>query len=276
MSGGGEGEVPLARWEGEAAEAWEARWNVPRLEVWGRLGSTNDRARTLAARGAAPFTTVLAEEQVAGRGRGGRAWASPPGKGLWMSVVAGPCAAAGGARGADGRRLAPILAGVAVCRAVERVAPGAEAGLKWPNDVLLGGRKVCGILCESVPDAVVVGIGVNVRQRDEDFPADVRGSAVSLEGAWGRPVSRPELAGRILAELRALLARPALRLEGAVAEEIEARDVLAGRPVTVDGAPGGVARGIEPGGALVLDDGGERRLVLAGTVRVTPGGPGVP
>jgi len=249
-------------WEGEPVSVWEAVWGIPALEVWDAIGSTNDRARELAREGAAPFTTVLAERQLRGRGRSGRSWISPAGKGLWLSVVVHE-------RIRDARLLAPLLAGVAVCRAVERVASELEARLKWPNDVMLRGRKVCGILCEAAGDAVVVGVGINVGQRCEDFPRSLQEVATSVEAERGAAVSRSSLAGRALAELRGLLARPTLRLEPPLADEVKLRDALRGRRVAVEGAEG-IAVGIDPGGALrVLEDGAsEARRLMAGSVRL--------
>src|SRR5687768_7212267 len=175
----------LDLWDGDTPAAWGARWRVPRLEIHGLLGSTNDRARELAEAGAEPFTVVIAEEQSAGRGREGRRWESPPGSGLWMSVVAPP-------RDIAARPLVPLRAGLAVCRAIEAAAPGVEAGLKWPNDVQIGGLKVAGILCEAGGSGVVIGIGVNVRPGAlSPRLADI---AVALEDAAGTTVDRAALA----------------------------------------------------------------------------------
>jgi BirA family biotin operon repressor/biotin-[acetyl-CoA-carboxylase] ligase len=259
-----EGGERLTHWEGEPVRVWEALWQIPHFEAWDRTGSTNDRARELAAEGAGPFAAVIAEEQTAGRGRGGRRWDSPPARGLWMSVLLRPPAA-------ESARLAPLLVGLALCRALDRVlGGGAAARLKWPNDVLLEARKVAGVLCEGAAGgAVVAGVGVNVRQRLADFPAELRERAVSVEMAVGRPVPRPALAGAILGEMRALLARPPLRLEGDVAAELTRRDALAGREVSVDGGPAGVARGIDAAGRLRVEVApGFVQPVVAGTVSV--------
>ncbi|MSR37172.1 MAG: biotin--[acetyl-CoA-carboxylase] ligase [Gemmatimonadetes bacterium] len=251
----------LDLWEGDAPSAWGARWRVPRLEVHDVIGSTNDRARELAEAGAEPFTVVIAEEQTAGRGREGRRWESPPRSGLWMSVVA-PLLEA------TARPLLPLRAGLAACRAVESAAPGVRAGLKWPNDVLIGGLKVGGILCEGGPSAVVIGIGVNVRR--SAVPPALAGTATALEAAGG-PVDRASLAGFLVSELRALLAPP-LSLDGEVAREIEERDVLKGRPVTAGTGESGIARGIGRDGALRVEVApGEVRMVMAGGVRIQEG-----
>jgi BirA family biotin operon repressor/biotin-[acetyl-CoA-carboxylase] ligase len=253
----------LTHWEGEPVPVWEELWEVPRFEAWDRIASTNDRLRELAADGAAPFTTVIAEEQTAGRGRGGRRWDSPAGRGLWMSVLLRPAAS-------EAARLAPLLVGLAACRALERVAEGVPVRLKWPNDVLLDARKAAGVLCEAAAGGgVVAGVGINVRQRLSDFPPELRDRAVSVEMATGRPVPRGALAGAVLSEMRALLARAPLRLEGAVADEVARRDALAGRKIRVEGGPTGVARGIDPAGRLEVEVApGVVHAVVAGTVSV--------
>jgi len=253
--------VQMTHWEGEPVGVWEALWKVPRFEAWRAVGSTNDRARVLAAAGAPPFTVVVAEEQTAGRGRVGRRWDSPPGMGLWMSVVLR-------APAAEARRLAPLLVGLAACRAFERSVPELRATLKWPNDVFLGDRKAAGVLCEGCgADALVVGIGVNVRQRMIDFPAEIRGTAVSLEMAAGSPVARSALAGALIHELRTLLSRAPMRLEGAVAHEIARRDALRGQEVQLEGGSEGVAQGIDAAGRLLVRvSATELRPVVAGSV----------
>ena len=253
----------LDLWEGDSPWSWGARWRVPRLEVHGLIGSTNDRARDLAEAGAEPFTVVIADEQTAGRGRECRRWESPPGGGLWMSVVAPPL-------GATARPLLPIRAGLATCRAVESAVPGVRAGLKWPNDVLLEGRKVGGILCEGGSGAVVIGIGVNVRPGA--LPPELVGTAVALEEVGQGPVDRAALAGFLMAELRELLTPASLSLDGEVAREVDARDVLRGRAVTAETGEIGIARGIGRDGALGVEVApGEVRRVTAGGVRVREG-----
>ena len=138
------------------------------------IGSTNARARELAAAGAPHGTLVTAAEQSAGRGRQGRTWTAPAGRALLCSVLV-----------RDPPALLPLAAGVAVAEAVAEVVAevvGSEARLKWPNDVLVGGRKVAGILVEGRPQEgwAVVGIGLNVAVRHADFPAELRETAGTL------------------------------------------------------------------------------------------------
>ena len=163
------------------------------------LGSTNTYAKELALTDAPEGTVVIADCQTAGRGRMDRSFQSPKGKGLYLTVLLRPQL--------PPERLAQVtaLAGMAACGAVERVC-GVRPGLKWPNDPVLNGKKVCGILTELVTDGkgdlcLVVGIGINVAQRREDFTPEVAEMAASLEMLLKKPVSRPALAAALLEEL---------------------------------------------------------------------------
>lgn len=263
------GEGPLTHWHGEPVAVWEGLLEVPRFEAWGAVGSTNDRVAELAREGAPPFTTVVADAQRSGRGRGGRSWASPPGKGLWMSVLlpASP---------GEARLLVPLVVGLAVARSIEALCPSIRARVKWPNDVVLvpegaraHPRKVCGILCEGVGTDVVAGIGVNVAQLPSDFDPEIRSRAVSLAMAVGEAPPHGRLAREILGQLRSALARPTFRLEGAFAGELRSRDALLGRRVRVTGGPEGIARGVDHTGALLVEVGvGDLRRVMAGSVHL--------
>lgn len=256
----------LQVWEDRPVDAWRDAWGLPALEVHSSIGSTNDRAAALAAAGAPEMTAVIADAQTEGRGRGGRRWASPRGLGLWMSVVLRP--------GAVGPH--PILSvalGAAVARAIEPlVAPWAPT-LKWPNDVLLRGRKVCGILCEAGgpagAGAVIAGFGINVAQRADDFDPELRDSATSLLLAVGRAVDRADLAGRILARVRTWLVPAPVRLEGELARDVARFDHLTGREVQTSEGAHGCAAGIASDGALLLADAhGRTHRIVAGSVTV--------
>lgn len=259
----------LASWEGRPIEHWRDAWGVPQLVALDVTGSTNDVARALADAGAPAGTTVLAETQTAGRGRGGRRWHATAGAALLLSIVlrprlAGTPAAAPGA--------IPLRIGLAVAAAAERVA-GIRPGVKWPNDVVVPGMgKVAGILCEGSVAGdhahLVAGIGVNVNQSTPDFPPDVRPFATSLRLAAGREVSRAELAGAIIDAVRRAAGRDAAPLAPDELEALRERDALLGAPVSVDGAPLGVALGIAPDGALrVRRPDGRTEAVHTGTVR---------
>jgi len=262
----GHPELPAERWEGASTAEWRAAWNVPALYLYRRVGSTNDVARRLAEHGAPPGTVVLADEQTAGRGRAGRTWLAPPGRALLLSILLRP--------GARAPLAAPLLAGLATARAIERTT-GVRTGIKWPNDIVVEGKKLAGILCETAagpgPDYLVVGIGINVLQEEDDWPPELRAHATSLRLLTGRAIPRGPLAGALIAETRALVGdTPALT--PALRRELEARDTLRGRPVLVDGRPAGTALGITGEGALLVrTPAGTTARIRSGTVRA--GGP---
>ncbi|HEU4945330.1 MAG TPA: biotin--[acetyl-CoA-carboxylase] ligase, partial [Solirubrobacterales bacterium] len=148
--------------------------------------STNARARELVEAGAPHGTIVTAVEQTAGRGRQGRAWTAPAGKGLLYSAILRPL---------DERHLLlPLSVPLAVCEAAEALRPGIECRVKWPNDVWLDERKLAGILIEAKPQDrwAVIGVGLNLSIAPDEFPPDLRETAVSLFGssAGGRGKSR--------------------------------------------------------------------------------------
>ncbi len=218
-----------------------------------RVGSTNDEAWTTAAAHAPDGTVVVADAQSAGRGRLGRIWHTAPGKSLALSVLLRP----EGATRALG--LLPLAAGLAVAEALDGL--GARPALKWPNDVLLAGRKVAGVLCETRRGAAVVGVGVNLAQVAADFPAEIAERATSL-ALVGIVASREAMAAAFLdafeARWEALAGGDAVGLLAAWS----ARADFWGRRVVVrtsGGETGGVARGLDAEGALRLElaDGGE-------------------
>jgi BirA family biotin operon repressor/biotin-[acetyl-CoA-carboxylase] ligase len=216
---------------------------------------------------------VVADQQSAGRGRLGRTWASPPGRHLYLSaVVRGPITAR-----PPGERAALTLAvGVGVVDAV-RAAGAHAAGLKWPNDVLVEGRKLAGVLCESTGDAIVLGIGVNLAGGVDELPAAIADRAITLAaaraGTPAPPLDRAAFTDLLLATLEPWLDRFAADGPAAVIAPWEAR-MVRGLRLTWDRAGGpltGVAEGLEPDGALRLcaDDGTVHR-VLAGEVGLAP------
>ena len=171
------------------------------LYCFDELDSTNNYLKRLSQECAPDGAAAIADSQTAGRGRMDRSFQSPKGKGIYLSVLL--------RSQLPPDRLPPVtaLAGVALCRAVERVC-GVRPGLKWPNDPVLNGKKLCGILTEVSLEAetgrlqsLVLGIGVNVLQRPGDFSPEVAEIATSLLQALDRPVSRPRLAAALLEEL---------------------------------------------------------------------------
>jgi BirA family biotin operon repressor/biotin-[acetyl-CoA-carboxylase] ligase len=211
----------------------------PRLHLR-QAGSTNDRARELAAAGAPHGTLVTAAEQSAGRGRQGRTWSAPAGHALLMSLVL-----------RDAHPLLPLAAAVGVAAAI-----GDDARIKWPNDVLLTDRKVAGILAEGRPQEgwAVLGIGVNVAVRVEDLPPELHTTATTLGREPGDV--EPFLAA-LLAALDRALALPSAELLDAW----RARDALRGRAISWS-AGSGTAAGIDGEGRLVVElaDGGQTAL----------------
>jgi BirA family biotin operon repressor/biotin-[acetyl-CoA-carboxylase] ligase len=156
-----------------------------------------------------------------------------------------------------------------VAEALERVAR-VQVTLKWPNDVLIEGAKVGGILCEGTEDFVVAGIGINVAQARAELPADIDPPATSLALAGGAGVVRTAVASALVHALRPLFTAPLRALGSDEVARYHARDALRGRRVSVDGTPVGIARGISSAGALLLEDAGSVRPVHAGTVRSCP------
>src|SRR5688572_5574311 len=174
------------------------------------VGSTNDVAGALADRGEPEGTVVIADAQSAGRGRHGRAWASPPGAGLYMSIVMRPAA--------HTVRLLTIAAGVALADGIQ-AATGLQPQLKWPNDVYLGGRKLAGILAEAGTSKagvqhVVLGCGINLMPAA--YPPDVAARATSIESELGRPIDRGLLLVECLAALHLRYRELLSRASGAV------------------------------------------------------------
>jgi BirA family biotin operon repressor/biotin-[acetyl-CoA-carboxylase] ligase len=201
--------------------------------------STNERAKRLAAAGAPHGTLVTADEQSAGRGRQGRVWTAEPGHALLMSLVV---------RGlGKGDELLPLVAAVGVCEACEATAQ-VSCRIKWPNDVWIDGRKVCGILVEGRPQEgwAVLGIGVNVST--PAFPGELSETATSLALAAGSAPSREAVLDALLASLERWLAAPSAEVLAAWRE----RDALLGAPVAWNGGLGRGA-GITDAGALRVE-----------------------
>lgn len=242
-------------------EQLEIRNSFPGAAVF-RLretSSTMDEARRLARMGFYPGTTVVADVQSAGRGRiPDRRWASPPGENLLATLILGPEAA----------RIPgfTLRMGLALCRAASLFVLRRDGSLpeppalKWPNDVLVGGRKLAGVLCEASPEATCVGFGLNVNQLG--FPPELEGKATSLALEMGLPggLDRFELLELALGEIAFVLADGDWRKE---AEERlwrrgEEAAFLAGSPGSGE-AVEGILEGLAPTGALLLRPAGRDR-----------------
>jgi BirA family biotin operon repressor/biotin-[acetyl-CoA-carboxylase] ligase len=226
--------------------------------------STNDLAWELLSAGAPDGTTAVTDAQPEGRGREGRAWHLAPSKGLALSLVI--------LQGCDRRQngTLPLVAGLALAQALERFR--VTATLKWPNDLLVGPRKLAGVLCESrrLPegtDVAVVGVGVNVSQQQDDFPLELRGVATSLamEGCRAR---REEVAAEFLNALEPLWTEHQEGGRAGVLDQWRKRAGYWGRMVTVRTPAGplsGVARDLSEDGGLVLRlESGREVVALAG------------
>ena len=256
----------LDLWEGRPVEEWARRWGVPHVEAYEELPSTNDRLRALAEAGASHFTVVTADFQTAGKGRGGKRWDSPRGMGLWISFLVR----------SDSEvppTLVPILVGLAAVRALERLCPSLRPGIKWPNDIEVEGRKLGGILCEGAgTGAVVVGVGLNLRQGIEDFDPGLKERAASMEIAGCRDVSRSRVAGELLSAARSLVDPPPALLDERLRQEVRDRDTLTGRTVRTDVGVAGRAMGIAADGALLVDVDGRVEEIRAGGVTAVDSG----
>ncbi len=230
------------------------------------VDSTNLLAKNMAAKGEAEGTVIAADYQTKGRGRLGRKWFSPKGKNLYFSVILRPPVSAA---------LVPqltMLSSVAVCEALRDM--GVDALIKWPNDVFVKGRKICGILNEmeikgGKVDFVILGIGLNVNVKEDDFPSDLRNIATSLSIELGYEVSRREVFVRILE----LLDKWYVRFLKGERKELfyfwREHNYTLGKRVLVDGKLEGFAIGVTPYGELLIrSDDGEVVKVSAGDVDI--------
>jgi BirA family biotin operon repressor/biotin-[acetyl-CoA-carboxylase] ligase len=218
------------------------------------VDSTNTVARELAAAGAPHGTVVTAAEQTAGRGRQGRTWTAPPGSALLYSAILRPLG--------PGHSILPLAVPLAVCETAERLRPGTECKVKWPNDIHLDGRKLAGILIEARPQDgwAVLGIGLNLTIAEFEFPEELRNRAISLfpKGSESPATALSESLTRWID------ADPAH-----VLTEWRKRDALLGREVAWEKGAG-VAEGIDERGYLLvrLAD-GDRVALGAGDVHLT-------
>ena len=244
------------------------RWVGHNLVFFFQLDSTNEEAKRQAEKGAPDGTLVAAAEQSAGKGRRGRTWISEKGTGVWMSLLLRPdfppeCAS-----------MLTLVAAMAVEKGISRVT-GVDGQIKWPNDVVIEGKKVCGILTEMSTEMecihyVVVGIGINVGT--EEFPEEIRDLATSLYLSTQKKVKRAVLAAAVAEAwefyYEQFLKSGDLRF---LMEEYNERLVNRGREVKVlalDGGYMGISQGINEKGELLVETGGMVRTVISGEVSV--------
>jgi BirA family biotin operon repressor/biotin-[acetyl-CoA-carboxylase] ligase len=232
-----------------------------------QLRSTNDLAREMAASGADEGIAIIAREQTAGRGRLGRTWSSPPDEGLYLSLILRP-------------QIKPAASAVITLAAAVAVAETlsldfeVQVDIKWPNDVLASGRKICGILVETAIEKelllyAVMGIGINLNQRE--FPEEIRDSATSILIESGKLVRSEEFLAPLLGRLEDWY-RLALRNPAAVIDRwSELSSYAHGCAVSIetpDGLIEGLTRGLAPSGALVIEAAGHRHEITSGEVRL--------
>ncbi len=230
----------------------DVRWHAS-------VPSTMDVAAALASEGAAHGVVVAAEEQTAGRGRRGSTWSSPPGAGLYFSFIARP------ARRRSTLSLLTLAAGVGVREGIA-AASGLAPDLKWPNDLLVGRRKLAGILAEGLAigtsnQAIVIGVGVNVQPAA--YPPDVAARATSIEGELGRAVDRDALFAAILDALWHRLATLEERPGDILQAWRAASPSAIGTRIEWDGHSG-LTSGIDDTGALLVKTSSGVERIIAG------------
>jgi BirA family biotin operon repressor/biotin-[acetyl-CoA-carboxylase] ligase len=238
------------------------------IQVFEQTTSTNDLIEKLALDEVEEGAVVFAEAQTRGRGRLGRNWLSPVRKGLWFSILLRPQL-----QPQEATRLT-VASATALRRAIHSYC-GLNAGIKWPNDLLIGGRKVAGILTELHAELdrvkyVILGMGINVNLKATDFPAELRAVATSLEAESGKPLSRAELAVAVLRELDAEYCRLNSGQFALIAEEWEKNCTTLGQNVVIrigNRQVRGRAEALGEDGALLLRTGyGHLEHIIGGDI----------
>ncbi|HHW01518.1 MAG TPA: biotin--[acetyl-CoA-carboxylase] ligase [Thermoanaerobacterales bacterium] len=232
-----------------------------RIYYYSTIGSTNSEAKRIAQEGAPHGTLIIAEEQTKGKGRMGRSWTSPRGTGIWISIIMKPQMMP-----SEAPKLT-ILTAVAVAEAINEET-NINAVIKWPNDILIQGKKVCGILTEmsaelDIVNYVVIGVGINVN--NDTFPEEVKDRAISLKIAKGKTVDRLRVLACFLEKLEKHYAIAMSQGFEAVFDRWRKLCCNLGKPVeivTKNGFFSGVAIDIDEHGALIVkkDDGNFEKL----------------
>ncbi|HWH79379.1 MAG TPA: biotin--[acetyl-CoA-carboxylase] ligase [Candidatus Binatus sp.] len=238
------------------------------LHYFSAIDSTNNYARRLAENGVAEGAIVLAESQSQGRGRLGRVWQSPPFTNLYLSIILRPKL-----RPAQAPQIT-LMAAVALAEALDSLLARPVA-IKWPNDILFGGKKLAGILTEAACDVeqlhyVILGIGVNLNYRIESMPDEIRARATSIAEITGKSISRESFLRRLIQDIERCYGELEASGLATIAPRWEAHFSLRGKAVRVellDQRIEGRARGIDRDGALLIEDNqGEVHRVIAGDV----------
>ncbi|MFB9275238.1 biotin--[acetyl-CoA-carboxylase] ligase [Cohnella cellulosilytica] len=238
-----------------------------RLTLLDVVDSTQNELRLLAERGAEEGTLVIAEQQTSGRGRMGRSWVSPAGKGIWMSLLLRPPVPL---------PLTPqltLLAAVALSRAISQQLPALEIGIKWPNDLLVDGKKISGILLESAAEDerlnyIIVGMGISANLEAEDYSEELLSKAISLKMASGQTVDRSALIAAVLEQFEQLYKLYLEQGFAPIRTLWEARSVTLGKRTelyTPQGTVVGVPLGLDDMGGLRIElpDGSARTIYSA-------------
>ena len=256
----------------EVLSRLKTKWAGQQLFYLEETGSTNIDAKRYAEEGEPHGTTVIAEKQNAGRGRRGKYWESPPASAIYMTIMLKPDFAP------DKASMLTLVMALSVAEAITE-ATGLQAGIKWPNDVVVNKKKVCGILTELNVETdyirhVVIGVGINVNNgAPEEFPEEIRETATSLRIEAGTPFSRAELLERVLERFEKNYDTFVTTLDLRLLIEAYGRYLLnLNMEVNVldpKGSYTGVARGISTTGELLVEkEDGEMKTVYAGEVSV--------
>ncbi|KGG80612.1 biotin--acetyl-CoA-carboxylase ligase [Caloranaerobacter azorensis H53214] len=254
---------------GEIAEYLETDYIGRKIIHFDSIDSTNIKAKQLAAEGAKEGTVVIAEEQTMGRGRLGRGWVSPKGKGIWMSIILRP-----NIDPIDASKVTQIGA-AAVWSALSKV--GVDAYVKWPNDIVLNCKKVCGILTEMSAELnrinyLVIGIGVNVNINLQEFPNEINNIATSIKAEVGHDVDRKFITAEILNNFERFYNE--LIKYGSIKTSIEIcrkTSILLGREIKIitnQGERKVKAIDITDQGELLIEENGKIEKLISGEISV--------
>lgn len=261
--------VPDTVAEEEVASRLQTERMGRQIKYFSRIDSTNQYAKRIAEEGASDGTLIIADEQTAGKGRSGRTWVTPPSEAIAFTLLLRPKLSP------DRISMVTLVMGLAVVNAVNALYD-VDAGIKWPNDVVIGGRKLCGILTEmsaevSQVNYIVIGVGINANLTS--FPEEIREIATSLKLELGHAVNRAELIACVMTEFERLYAGFEAQGDlGPVVQEYNELCLNTGNKVRVldpNGEYTGISRGINSmGELLVKTEDGQTREVYAGEVSV--------